>query len=366
MANEKDFKGNPLYAIPPGQTLLDTLEEIGMSQTELAKRMGRPVKTINEIIKGKAEITPNTAIELERALGVPSSLWNNLEKNYREKQALIKEKIKLEEKTGFLDKIPLSHMIREGWINKRDNKVDQLHEALSFYRISSVESWDTLWGEDLSKVAFRKAVAHKSDPWYLSTWLSKGELDAQEISCKPFDKSKFKQILHFEIRALTRISDPQVFLPRLVELCSNVGVAVVVIKELPKCAVNGATFWANSEKAVIQLSARYRSDDHLWFTFFHEAGHIVLHGKRDTFLEYGQNSMDTEEIEANNFSAETLIPHKYYEKFISSGQFSRTRILTFAEQIGISPGIVVGRLQHDELVPFRNLNDLKVRYTWSD
>jgi HTH-type transcriptional regulator/antitoxin HigA len=82
---------------------------------------------------------------------------------------------------------------------------------------------------------------------------------------------------------------------------------VVIVKELPGCSVNGATFWLNPEKAVIQLSLRYRSDDHLWFNFFHEAGHIVLHGKRETFLEYGHNPLDKEEQEQINF----LLIHLY-------------------------------------------------------
>lgn len=367
MATKQDLKGNPNYAIPPGQTLLDTLEEIGMTQAELSRRMGRPIKTINEIIKGKAEITPITAIELERATGVPATLWNNLEKNYREKLALLKERARLENQTDFLRRIPLLPMTKMGWIEKKADKIDQLHEVLSFFRISTVEAWEAIWGGNLeNRVAFRKAVANKSDPFSLSAWLNKGEIEATNITCNPYNKSVFKSLLQNEIRNLTRTQDPQVFLPKLTEICSNVGVAVVIVKELPGCSVNGATYWLNPEKAVIQLSLRYRSDDHLWFNFFHEAGHIVLHGKRETFLEYGHNPLDKEEQEANKFSADTLIPHDEYVQFCQTPIITKTHIVRYAEKIGISPGIVLGRLQHDERVPFRTvLNELKVRYVWT-
>lgn len=61
-----------------------------MSQAVLAERTGRSKKTINEIIQGKAAITPDTALQLEKVLGVPASFWNNLERNYQKSVTAIK------------------------------------------------------------------------------------------------------------------------------------------------------------------------------------------------------------------------------------------------------------------------------------
>ncbi len=364
MVNEMIY--DPNYAIPPGETLLDTLEELNMTQAELAKRMDRPIKTINEIIKGKAEITAATALELEKATGVPASLWNNLERNYRDKLARIKERAALENQVVFLDAIPTQEMVKRGWIQGYKDKVDQLVEVLKFFRISTVEAWETIWGEQLAdNVAFRKALSYESDTGAISAWLRKGEIEADEIECRPFNKSAFKSLLQNEIRQLTNEADPQKFLPILISMCADVGVAVVLIKELPGCRVNGATYWVSSDKAVIQLSARYKSDDHLWFTFFHEAGHIVLHGKKETFLEINKETLDEiKEQEANKFASETLIPTKQYLQFCSA-VISHQRVVSFSKQIGISPGIIVGRLQHDGKIPFSHLNALKQRYVWS-
>lgn len=77
----------PNYLVHPGVTLAETLESLGMSQVELAVRISRPEKTISEIINGITAITPETALQFERALGVPASFWNNLEKNYQELRA---------------------------------------------------------------------------------------------------------------------------------------------------------------------------------------------------------------------------------------------------------------------------------------
>ncbi|VTR62449.1 XRE family plasmid maintenance system antidote protein [Actinobacillus pleuropneumoniae] len=365
-----DLIYNPNYAVPPGETLLDTLEELNMTQAELAKRMNRPTKTINEIIKGKAEITPTTALELEMTTGVPAQLWNNLERNYRTQLASIKERESFIEQIDFLDAIPVKEMIKRGWIQKYKDSVDQLVEVLKFYRLSTVEAWDAIWGNELAdNVAFRKALTYESDKGAISAWLRQGEIEAEKIICQPFDKQKFRFLLQNDVRELTTESNPEVFLPKLIKLCSDVGVAVVLIKELPKCRVNGATYWVSSDKAVIQLSARYKSDDHLWFTFFHEAGHIVLHGKKETFLETGNKTEEEvlKEQEADKFASETLIPSNLYNKFSLRRIFiSHQTVTDFAEEIGIAPGIVVGRLQHDGMIPYTHLNKLKIRYTWAD
>jgi addiction module HigA family antidote len=81
----------PDYAIHPGETLAETLEEIGMSQAELAQRMGRPLQMICEIIQGKKAITAETALQLERATGVPANFWNSSQRNYEATLARLEE-----------------------------------------------------------------------------------------------------------------------------------------------------------------------------------------------------------------------------------------------------------------------------------
>ena len=83
MAADKSHNILSDIAIPPGETLAETIEAIGLTQAELAMRMGRPPQAINEIIRGKKAITSETAIELDRVLGTPAHVWINLEKEYQ-------------------------------------------------------------------------------------------------------------------------------------------------------------------------------------------------------------------------------------------------------------------------------------------
>jgi HTH-type transcriptional regulator / antitoxin HigA len=352
---------NPDFVTPPGETLLETLEFIGMSQAEFAERTGRPKKTINEIIRGKAAITPETALQFEKVLGVTASFWINREQNYQEWLAREQERSSFQKLLSWIDQFPIKEMVGLGWIEQQDEPINQLNELLRFFGIASPHQWNAVTN-DLG-LAFRRSPAYKAEPAIISAWLRKGEIEAQNIECEPFEADKFRKMLE-EIRPLTNES-PDVFITRTVELCAKAGVAVVFIHELRKLRTNGATRWLNPNKALIQLSLLYKTDDHLWFTFFHEAGHILLHGKRDIFLEE-DNQTSNKENEANLFAADWLIPANAYKAFYPRGNhFSKAEIIEFAQSIGIAPGIVVGRLQHDGKIPMQNCNDLKRKLRWA-
>jgi addiction module HigA family antidote len=86
---KNEFKPN--YAVPPGETLEETLETLGMSLQELAELIGLSVTTINEIIQGKTAITTDTALQLEKVIGVSADFWLRLEQQYRETLARLYE-----------------------------------------------------------------------------------------------------------------------------------------------------------------------------------------------------------------------------------------------------------------------------------
>lgn len=359
----------PDYAVPPGQVLLETIEAKGMTQTDLAVRTGYTKKAINEIIKGKAPVTHPVALRLERATGVPARLWNNLETNYREALERIKERKKLAKHTLWLKELPWRAMIKLGWIEEGDSPVDQLIELLKFFEVATPDQWREKWCG--SAVAFRKSPVFEADPGAVSAWLQRGELQARSIDCKPYDKQSFRDVLT-EIRSLTS-EDPEVFQPQAIDLCASAGVALVFVPQLPRTRASGATRWLAPGKALIQLSLRYRSDDHLWFTFFHEAAHILLHGKRDVFIEIIAGRTDSEkeaeanrfEAEANRFAAGFLIPSKTFRAFLHSGDYTEAAIRSFAAQLGVAPGIVVGRLQHEGVIKYNARNQLKRRLQWA-
>lgn len=349
---------SPDYVSHPGATLSDILDGLRMSQVELSERTGLTRKTINEIVKGKAPITPPTALKFERVLGTPASFWNNRERHYREFVARQEEEDRLRTGVTWLRSIPVRAMIQMKWIRRFEDKVQQIQEALGFFGVASPEQWREMW---LAPAAsFRRSPSFASDPGAVAAWLRKGEIEAQRIECAPYDDTLFRQALR-DIRSYT-LMQPEEFSAKLISRCAACGVAVVFVPELPRTRASGATRWL-SAKALIQLSLRYKTDDHLWFSFFHEAGHIVRHGRKEVFIEDG--AVNAKEEEANDFARTILIPEAEYRVFVNRADFRAGSCKQFARYVGIAPGIVVGRLQHDRHLWYSENNALKRRLRWA-
>ncbi len=335
MTNTIENRYAPDFISPPGETLAEILEERNMSQSELAQRIGRPKKTINEIIKGKAEITIDTALQIELVLGTPASFWIERERLYREYLARKNENQRLKGYLGWLKQIPYRQMTKLGWLKFYEDKIEQLRESLNFFAVVSPEQWEEIWEKNLS-IDFRKSQGFESDRGAITAWLRQGEIEALKINCADYNELKFRDALR-QIRSLT-IKSIEVFQPQMIELCAAAGVALAFVPELPKTMVHGATRWLDSHRALIQLSDRYKTNDHFWFSFFHEAGHILLHGKRTLFLE-GQDKDIRDKIkekEADVFAANFLIAPRDWQRFIANNSLNRQAINQFAEQLGIA------------------------------
>lgn len=351
----------PSHVSPPGDTLAEVLEDRSMPQAELASRTGRTKKHINQIIKGIAAITPETAIQLERVLGIPASFWNNRQCRFDEFRARQKEEEIVSSNLQWSRFFPYNEMAKRGWVEQTRDKASRLRNLLNFLAIAAPAQWDARWQATAFKL--RASQTFSPDKYALAAWLRKGELIGRKSVCQPYSEERFRNCLS-EIRAMTS-DPPSIFQSKLEALCASCGIAVAFVKELPKTA-SGATRWLAPDKALLQLSLRYKTNDHLWFTFFHEAGHILLHKrKRDIFIE-SRKYEDKEEVEADRFAADMLISPIDFEELVNAPKYSRSFVTSFARRIGIAPGIVVGRLQNADLIPHSHLYDLKEKLYWSD
>jgi HTH-type transcriptional regulator/antitoxin HigA len=354
----------PDYASSPGASLREVIDRLGLTQSDLAERTGRPKKTINEIVQGKAAITPETALQFERVLGIAASFWLNLERAYRAALARDAERELLAEHTEWLETLPVKELVKRGWIKPHQDRIELLREILTFFGVAFPTAWQDVWADARKATALRQGAAKSVDFSVVAAWLRQGEIVGRAMTCAPFDQQKFRTALD-RLRMSTTLS-PEQFCRKMQEECAATGVAVIFVPELPRLRVFGAARWLSSERALIQLSLYYKREDQLWFSFFHEAAHILLHGRRDIFVDFDAGVEDRQEEEANRFASDHLIPPNDYRRFVAQGLFSRTAVLHFARQVGIDPGIVVGRLQHDEAIGFNRLTDFRRKVAWSN
>jgi len=300
MKAKKKFFYDPDYAVPPGETVREQMEHYGWSQQELATRLDTTVQTINRIFKGEQPISLETAIKLERVLGAPARFWNNLELNYRECLTKLKDQARLEADLAWLKSIPVKELTKRGAISDSRDPVEQLNNVLAFYGVCNVKAWRDLW--EKPAVAARRSPCFESQPGATSAWLRLGQLQVQEQTCKGYDKARFSAVLQ-EARGWTKETTPAI--SKLIERCAECGVAVTLVPEMPKAPWSGATMWLSPEKAMIVLNLRGKAEDKFWFSFFHEAGHVLLDSKKDVLINDG-SSDDPREQRANDFAAEKL------------------------------------------------------------
>lgn len=353
----------PDWVSPPGDTIADLLEERDWTQAQLAERLGCTTKHVSQLINGKAPIGEETALKLERVLGSTAGFWLNREAQYRAQLAKIEEEERLETWTSWLDELPVKELMQQGKILKRrmvaKNKPGIVRDLLHFFGVASPEEWQSCYAG--MEVSFRRTREAQSDVGAIAAWLRCGEIEAERLDCPKFNKSQFKEAVR-EIRTLT-VLEPEEFEPKLQRLCWEAGVVFVIVPSIPRAHVSGMARWLNLHKALIQLSLYGKTNDRFWFTFFHEAAHILLHDKKDIFLDEwdgGKKLSSQQEEEADRWASEFLIPSQYDAELPHLK--SKKAVVEFAERLGIHPGIVVGRLQHDGLIDRTWMNGLKVSF----
>ena len=356
---DRDFSDLP---VPPGELLAEELEERGMSQKELAERTGRPEQSISEIIHGKKAITHDTALELEKVLGVSAAFWVSLEASFRLTKARLRELTELDKQEDWLGEFPVREMRSRHLIPKSYDKREVLTAILKFFEVAS---FTVLQQRQEAILDYRITPGSKVSPGALWVWLRVGEIEAQKTTTSPYDEGRFINALK-EIRPLMA-KEPKEFIPRMAELCADAGVAFVVVKEFPKSGASGVSRWLSPDKALIQLSTKRRYADMFWFSFYHEAKHVLERQRKRTFVNGIDGGLDVEaEGAADRFAQEQLIPTKDWDAFVATRAWSRPAVQSFADRIGVPPEIIVGRLQHQGLIPLDYLNNLRRRFVWSD
>lgn len=351
---------SPDWVSPPGDTILDLMEERDWSQADLSRRLGFSPKHLNQLVNGKVTLTHDTATRLERVLGSTANFWMNRELRFRNQLARKETLERCEGWTSWLDQLPLSDLKQANVIpNERivPAKKPQLVESLlSFFGIASPDEWDSYYGG--MQGSFFRTQEEQSDLGAITAWLRLGEIKAENVDTPKYNKRKFESALK-EIRELTVLPQAE-FQPILQRLCTDAGVKLVFVPKIRKAHVSGVARWLNGHSPLIQMSLYGKLNDKFWFTFFHEAAHILLHADKSAiFLDDTLDSdVSEQEREANEWAGKILIPQELHFDLINLREEAQIR--DFSHKANIHPGVVVGRLQHERIIGHASpLNRLK-------
>jgi HTH-type transcriptional regulator/antitoxin HigA len=211
--------GDTDYAVPPGETLRELLEEQGLTQRDLARRADLSPKHVNRLLQGLVPLSADVATRLERVAGTPARIWNRLEADYQSDRERIRTKRELSMDVLWLTDLPVKTLVERDFLPAEPaDKVSRLEQMLAFFGVASVGAWQEVYA-DLA-CAFRTTQAFEAKPAALATWLRLGELAAQEVTCEPFDRKRLEAALP-SLRDLTR-EPPEVFTEKMRTICARI------------------------------------------------------------------------------------------------------------------------------------------------
>jgi HTH-type transcriptional regulator / antitoxin HigA len=356
--------GIPQWISPPGAIVARILKGKNVDLDDFAFEIGLSAREARALIEGTVAIDDELASRLATVVGSTSSFWLRCEQSYREDIRRNLADYVDDEVKAWLKHLPLKEMAGLGWLRLHRDPVRQAEECFRFFGVIGLDDWKQRQANLLSRVNFRTSLAYQSDPTSTSAWLRWAEDKADDMACETWDREAFAAGLD-SMRALSRNHHPERFVPRLREICAASGVALVIAPAPKGCRASGATKLIRRRKAMIVLSFRYYSDDHFWFTFFHEAAHLILHTDQELFLEEDGGDSDDREKEADAFALDTLIPPEKQEAMYSLPQ-RYEYYMQFARRIGIAPGVIAGQMQRLGYLPYERLNKLKRRFEWKE
>lgn len=346
------------WSTPPGSTIRALLVKSSVSTEDFARNVGISFTDAAKLLAGSLVIDALLAQELERAIGGHASFWLKREADFRADRDA-NESLNPH---AWLKTLPVKEMRRWGWM---DSSEDDLTACKNFFGVSTVREWRIKYDDVLATSSFRRTTSSDEKTGLVSAWLRFQEVQARHISCGPWSADGFKASFD-QIKSLTFERDPGVFIPKLREICAKSGVALVVARAPSGSTVSGAAMFVDTDRAALCLSFRHLSDDHLWFTFFHEAGHLLLHRSRAAHVDDdGTKSTDRQEEEANQFASETILPNEMRRALISAKD-NKFAIVRLAKKLNVCPGLLVGQLQKGGYIPYNRMNSLKRRYNWAN
>ena len=360
----------PDWASAPGDTIADILEERNIPIDDFAASLECTVDAADALLRGRKEVTISLARKLNQVLGPSTEFWMSRDFHYRRDMERLHG-----EGQDWLRDLPVVDMINFGWLNPIPHPSEELKACLRYFNVSTISEWHTKYRSLQEMATFRTSRSFDSRPASVAAWLRQGEIQAEAIPCDTWDPESFHSSLT-DLRGLTRQKDPNRFIPELQGVCSQSGVAVVIIRPPNGCRASGATRFISPNKAILQLSSRHLTDDQFWFTFFHEAGHLLMHGQRTLFsddlletpawiIEGLEETKSSREREANDFAGRILVPTNHMQQLRTTRTDPKS-VIRFALRLGISPGVVVGQLQYSGRIGFNQMNRLKRRYRWED
>lgn len=346
----------------PGYYIKKLIEETGMTQDELSKRLDTSGKYVSTLINGKIDLTDEMASKLSTVFGTSISLWLNLNKTFIEKKIEISELIRNDEETKLLKNLDYNFWVKLNLIQPVKKEIEKVRELQKYFKISSLSvlkrrDFLVRYRTEISKIKEINVI--NSNAW-AQTAINLGN----NIQVEKFNEKKLRNYFS-DIKKMT-LQSPEVFSPFLKKIFSECGIALVFLPDLKNCEISGIIKWQNKDKVILAINDKRKYSDIFWFSLFQELDNVIKKRIASIIINHKNDEPKILEKESNLFSKNLLIPEEKYNNFISNKRFDEMSIIKFSKDLEIHPGIIITILQKEGFMPYKtNLNSLKQKYVFN-
>ena len=280
---DKYYHYTPERINHPGVIIEEKLQEMDMTIKEFSARAERPEKSIIDIIQGSCSITSDMAVAIEYVTGMSAEVLMNWQQRFDEMRSRDRLMDKNRDAGSWLTTLPLKEMVEKGWVEAREKVEEQMDVVLRYFGVISPAAWENYYFKQRLKVAFRISLEKTADPYAVAAWLRRGEIQAMDMYLdRRYDPKRLKERLP-EI-SLLLTCPPDDIIDRLTDLLADTGIKLLFTEPLSGVPIKGATRWIYGWPCIQLLTERQLYES-FRFTVLHEIGHILLHGKKDIFLD---------------------------------------------------------------------------------
>lgn len=332
----------PAEVFPPGDFIKEEIEARQWTQEDLARILGKPLPTVNQILKGKRAIIADTAKRLAAAFGNTAEFWLNLEAAWQLHREPASEVVaQVQARADLYSLVPVREMVRRGWIGKTSTPDELDRELRTFFGVRDLT--------DVPELAAAARASTGGDHGGMTAaqwaWCRRACQVSSLVHAKRFRRAAVERLVD---RLVPLMSDPAE-VRHVPKLLADAGIRLVIVEHMAKSKMDGAALWPTQSTPVIGLSMRYGRIDYFWFTLLHELAHIIHRDGQRADAEIIEHGASEDQIEerANTWAASHLVQPDHLESFIlrTTPLYSASRVSNFAKRMGVHPGIVVGQLK---------------------
>lgn len=334
----------------PGQLIEGLLRDRQWTKRTLSIVLDMPEPKVNRLTSGRQPITAEIALLLEDVFGVDAGTFLSLQASYDLGKARLVATAdpKRATRAQIFHGLPVTDMIRRGWINAADIRDPRVEGELArFFNANRVEDMEVM-----PHAAKKTNVSEDATPVQLA-WLYRVRQIASEMLVAKFTQTGALAAAG-KLRTFLASAEEIRHVPKIL---SEAGIRFLIVETLPSAKIDGVCFWLDEASPVIAISMRFDRIDNFWFVLRHELEHVILqHGKTTMMLDAelegakaGTGSeIAEEERAANSAAAEFCVPQKMMNAFIvrKAPIFAERDIIGFSNMIKVHPGLIAGQIRY--------------------